>query len=89
MSEDKMKDTLDVLVQMVELAKKAGIEEIPMKTDAILEFVDAFKELEKIYDQDIQAAKHEGWVRGVRDMARNALSSDPKKPISPFKEASE
>lgn len=85
MSEDKIDDTLDVLVQMVELAKKAGIEEVPMKTDAILEFVDGFKELEKIYDQDIQAAKHEGWLRGAADMARQSLARDPQMPVSPFK----
>ena len=85
MNEDK----LDALIQMVELAKKAGIEEIPIKTDVILEFVDGFKELEKIYDQDIQAAKHEGWLRGVTDTARQVLARDFQMPVSPFKAGNE
>lgn len=85
MNEDKLDGKLDTLVQMVELAKKAGIKEVPMKIDVILELVNSFKELEKIYDQDILEAKHEGWLRGVADMARTALSRNPEMPVSPFK----
>lgn len=85
MSEYNLDEPLDALVQMVELAKKAGVEEIPIKTDAVLQFVEGFKELESVYDEDMQNARHEGWLRGVRDMAQNALSRSPKIPVSPFK----
>ena len=85
MTDDNTSGNIEKLVQVLELSKKAGIEEVPMKIDVLLEMVDEVKSLEGEISKKIQKAKHSGWLVGVADMARIAATGEISMPKSPFK----
>lgn len=89
MIEQNALNQLQRMKQIMQLSKQAGIDEVPMKVDTLIELADGFAEFEKCMEADLQKARHKAWLRGVADTSRHLLEKKNGMPSSPYEGGSD